>query len=95
MEGSIDPKTNSGSATMNVFAGPPEAMSSIALPGLSRTLRIIEVEDSGSILRARGVVDDRSQLRQGESPYVNITIDSGRDVASSSFMDSQVSLKLE
>ncbi len=95
IEGTIDLKTNSGSATMNVFAGPPEVMSSIALPGLSRTLRITEVQDSGTVMRVRGVVDDRSQLHQGENPYVDITIDSGRNVASSSFMDSEVSLRLE
>ena len=95
IEGTIDLRTHSGVATKNVFAGPPEAMSTIALPGLSRTIRITEVEDSGGVLRVRGVVDDRSQLRNGENPYVDITIDSGREVASSSFMDSKVSLKLE
>jgi len=95
IEGTIDLKTHSGVATKNVFAGPPEAMSTIALPGLSRTIRITEVEDSGSVLRVRGVVDDRSQLHNGESPYVDITVDSGRETASSSFMNSEVSLKLE
>src|SRR5437870_11010408 len=95
IEGTFDLKTHSGVATKNVFAGPPEAMSTIALPGLSRTIRITEVEDSGSVLRVRGVVDDRSQLQNGENPYVDITVDSGRETASSSFMNSEVSLKLE
>src|SRR5712692_4780328 len=95
IEGTVDLRTRSGIATRNVFAGPPEAMSTIALPGLSRTIRITEVEDSGSVLRVRGVVDDRSQLHNGESPYVDITLDSGRDTASSSFMNSEVNLKLE
>src|SRR5436309_14864706 len=40
IEGTIDMKTHSRIATTTVFAGPPEAMSSIALPGLSRTIRI-------------------------------------------------------
>ena len=95
IEGTIDLRTHSGVAIKNVFAGPPEVMSSIALPGLSRTIRITEVEDSGSVLRLRGVVDDRSQLRRGENPNVDITVDSGRGAASSSFMNSEVSLKLE
>jgi len=95
IEGTVDLATHSGVATKNVFAGPPEAMSTIALPGLSRTIRITEVEGSGSVLRVRGVVDDRSQLRPGESQYVDITLDSGRDTASSSFMNSEVNLKLE
>ena len=95
IEGTIDLRTHSGVATKNVFAGPPEGMSTIALPGLSRTIRITEVEDSGSVVRVKGVVDDRSRLHQGESPYVDITVDSGRETASSSFMNSQVSLKLE
>src|SRR5713226_1350152 len=84
IEGTIDLRTHSGVATKNVFAGPPEAMSSIALPGLSRTIRITQVEDSGSVLRLRGVVDDRSQLRAGENPNIDITVDSGRETASSS-----------
>src|SRR5712691_1586012 len=42
IEGTIDLRTHSGVATKNVFAGPPEAMSTIALPGLSRTVRITE-----------------------------------------------------
>ena len=95
IEGTIDLKTHSGVATKTVFAGPPEAMSSIALPGLSRTIRITEVEDSGSVLRLRGIVDDKSQLRRGENPNIDITVDSGRETASSSFMNSKVSLKLE
>src|SRR5438034_4834711 len=66
IEGTIDLKTHSGVATKTVFAGPPEAMSSIALPGLSRTIRITEVEDSGRALRLRGVVGGQSQLRRGE-----------------------------
>ena len=95
IEGTIDLKTHSGVATRNVFAGPPEAMSTIALPGLSRTIRITEVEDNGSVVRLRGIVDDRSQLHPGENPYVDITVDSGRYTASSSFMNSKVSLKLD
>jgi hypothetical protein len=95
IEGTIDLRTHSGVATRNVFAGPPEATSTIALPGLSRTIRITGVEDSGSVLRILGVVDDRSQLQKGENPYVDITIDSGRSAAKSSFMSSDVSLKLE
>src|SRR5712691_11375761 len=95
IEGTIDLRTHSGVATKNVFAGPPEAISTIALPGLSRTVRITEVEDSGSVLRVKGVVDDKSQLRPGENPNVDITVDSGRETASSSFMNGEVSLKLD
>ena len=68
IEGTVDLRTRSGIATRNVFAGPPEAMSTIALPGLSRTIRITEVEDSGNVTRLRGVVDDRSHLQRGENP---------------------------
>jgi len=44
--------------TKTVFAGAPEAMSTIALPGLSRIVRITEVQDRGAQLRLTGVVDD-------------------------------------
>jgi len=95
IEGTVDLRTRSGIATRNVFAGPPEAMSTIALPGLSRTIRITEVEDSGNVTRLRGVVDDRSHLHRGENPNVDITIESRRGAAKSSFMRSVVSLKLD
>ena len=95
IEGTIDLRNHSGIATSNVFAGPPEAMSAISLPGLSRTIRITEAEDSGSVLRLKGVVDDRLQLKRGENPNVDITIDSGRGAVKSSFMHSDVILKLD
>src|SRR5207247_9944680 len=44
IEGTIDLRTHSGVATKNVFAGPPEAMSTIALPALSRPISITERE---------------------------------------------------
>ncbi|MDA4117045.1 MAG: hypothetical protein OK455_01725 [Thaumarchaeota archaeon] len=94
MEGAIDLEAHSGVTTTNVFAGPPEAMTAIALPGLSRSIRITEVDSSGSLLTLRGVIDDTAQLQRGEDSHVEITIDSSQSAASSTFINSKVGLKL-
>src|SRR2546421_977068 len=61
LEGHVDLTTRSGVMMKTVFAGHPEAMSTVALPGLSRIIRITDVQDLGGTFRVRGVVDDRSQ----------------------------------
>ena len=76
VEGHVDPVTGTGMVTSRVLAGHPSP-SQIALPGLTRLIRINAVAQEGSVLRLQGVVDDRSQLLAGESPHVELVIDSG------------------
>jgi hypothetical protein len=80
--------------TQTVFAGGPSAMSEIALPGLSRSVRVIDVTQVGDGLVLRGVVDDRSQLQSGESPQVEIQIDRAHRVVSAGFFGSPTQLEL-
>src|SRR5437763_17067373 len=56
IEGHVDLAAGSGVLTKAVFAGTPEAMSAVALPGLSRIVRITEVQELGGTLRITGVV---------------------------------------
>lgn len=93
LEGHVNPLTLSGVITRTVFAGPPEAMSTIALPGLSRVIRVDGVRDLGSLLHVRGVVEDRSQLSAGESATMDLRIDRGAGVAHASFFRSMVPLR--
>jgi hypothetical protein len=58
-----------------VLAGHPGATSGIGLPGLSRIIRVTEVKGSESPIRLRGEIEDRSQLRRGESSYVELVVD--------------------
>ena len=76
VEGHVDLAAGTGTVTSRVLAGHP-APSQIALPGLTRLIRINAVAQEGSIVRLQGVVDDRSQLLAGESADVTIVIDRG------------------
>ncbi len=95
VEGHVDFKTRSGVVTQRLFAGFPEAKSTIAWPGLSRTVRVTNVQRLDGSVQISGVIDDHSQLRLGESPAVEITIDRSRGVAHTQFIGSEVLLRLE
>jgi hypothetical protein len=90
VEGTVDLTTQSGTVTSRVLAGHPGATSGIGLPGLSRIIRITEVKGN----RLRGEIEDRSQLRRGESPHVEIVVDRRRGVVQAPFLGRQVDLAL-
>jgi len=92
VEGTVDLATQSGTVTSRVLAGHPGGTSGIGLPGLSRIFRISEVASEGSRVRLRGLIEDRSQLRRGESPQVEIVLDKGRGVVYAPFLGRQVAL---
>ncbi len=94
IEGHIDLATRSGVVTKTVFAGAPQARSTVALPGLSRIVRITDVQELGGPLRITGVVDDRSQLQRGESRTTQILIDRSRGTVQTAFFGNQVVLNL-
>ena len=89
-EGSVNLKTQTGIVTRTVYAGPPEAMSTIAWPGLSQSIRVTSVSEALGELHITGAVDDRSQLNQGESPNVEIHIDPSTGVVRTEFLSSNV-----
>jgi hypothetical protein len=95
LEGHVDLASGSGVMTKTVFAGSPEAMSTIALPGMSRIARITSIEDQGGSLRIIGTVDDRSQLQRGESPEFSAFIDRTSGIVRADFFGKEVSLLLE
>lgn len=95
LEGHVDLASGSGVMTKTVFAGSPETMSTIALPGMSRIARITRVEDLGGSLRITGTVDDRSQLQRGESPEFSAFIDRASGMVRAEFFGREVSLLLE
>lgn len=94
VEGTVDLKTQSGTVTSRVLAGHPGATSGIGLPGLSRIIRVTEVKGTESPIRLRGEIEDRSQLRRGESPHVEIVVDRSRGVVQAPFLGRQVDLSL-
>jgi len=87
--------TRSGMLTKAVFAGHPEGMSTIALPGLSRIVRITDVQDEGGAWRIVGVVDDRSQLLRGERRDFEMRINPSSGAVLADFFASEVQLLLD
>ncbi|TME14625.1 MAG: twin-arginine translocation signal domain-containing protein [Chloroflexi bacterium] len=94
VEGSVDLSRGTGLVTSRVLAGHPGATSDIGLPGLARVIRITAATPDGARLRLRGLIEDRSQLRPGESPRVEIIVDRARGLLQAPFLGRAVELKL-
>ena len=94
VEGSVDLATGMGLLTSRLLAGHPGAPSEIALPGLGRIVRLVGVDQRGSLLDLRGIIEDRSQLQVGESPDVQLTIDREQRIVHAPFGARTVELTL-
>jgi hypothetical protein len=94
LEGNVNLQTQSGIVTRTVYAGPPEAMSDIALPGLSQTVRVTGIRDVGEALRITGVIDAPSQLRRREAATFELEIDRAQGLVRASFRGTPVGLRL-
>jgi len=94
VEGSVDVAKRSGLVTSRVLAGHPGETSAVGLPGLARMIQVTGVEARHDGVRLRGVIEDRSQLRRGESATVEILVDKKRGVVQAPFLGRPVELKL-
>jgi hypothetical protein len=92
--GHIDLSNKSGLVTKTVFAGDPASMSTVALPGLSRIIRITDVRRQGDELFIQGMIDDRSLLQKRESAAFTMYIDLTTGVARTDFFGSEIQLRL-
>jgi hypothetical protein len=95
IEGSVDTATGTGLLTSRLVAGHPGDPSEIALPGLSRVLRVTTAHQTGTQLQIDAIVDDRSQLRPGEDPHVRIVVDQLNKVVHAPFIGQPITLQLE
>jgi hypothetical protein len=73
VDGSVDLATGTGLVTTRMLAG--HSASGIALPGLTRMVRVTRASVVGNEVHIDGVVEDRSQLALGESPNVRLVLD--------------------
>ncbi|TMK98338.1 MAG: hypothetical protein E6G34_11905 [Actinobacteria bacterium] len=94
VEGHVDVAKGSGLVTSRVLAGHPDETSLVGIPGLGRMIRVTAVDSEDRRLRLRGVMEDRSQLRRGESPAVEIVVDRRRGVVHAPFLGRQRELRL-
>jgi hypothetical protein len=91
IDGTLNLEAQTGLVTSRVLAGHP---SEIGLPGLTRVIRVIGVDDRGSQLTLQGVVEDRSQLQAGESSQVEILVDRDHGTIQAPFVGCAVTLAL-
>ena len=94
IEGGVNLATKTGVMTKTVFAGAPDATSNLALPGLTRTLRVTDVSSLGGVVRITAEVADPSILLKGESPTTTMTIDRSSGTARTEFLGREVELQL-
>jgi hypothetical protein len=94
VEGRVDMIKGTGIVNSQVLVGHPEP-SQIALPGLSRMIRITTATERAGLVQLTGVVDDRSQLQPGEAPAFHITLDRARGILTMPLAGHSVTLKLE
>jgi len=94
VEGTVDLTTGTGIVTTRVLAGHPGGTSGVGLPGLARIIRVDRVVAERDEYRLAGVIEDRSQLRRGESAEVEIVVDRKQGVVRAPFAGRQVSLPL-
>ena len=94
VEGTLNLAAGTGLVASRVLAGHPGATSDIGLPGLGRIMNVTGVDDRGSQLTVRGLIEDRSQLQPGESHQVEVVIDRARGLVQAPFGSRAVLLTL-
>ena len=94
LEGTLDLARGSRLLTSRVVAGHPDDPSEIGLPGLTRIIKVTQLDVKGPLLTVSGVIEDRSQLMAGESPQVELLIDRARGIALAPFGKRVVTLNL-
>jgi len=93
IEGSIDLTGGSGTVTKTLYAGAPDAMSAITLPGTARLIRVTGVKKLGNRLEIAGMIDG-GVLSRGEKRSVSILIDRATQVAQADFMGTEVLMRI-
>lgn len=93
IDGNVNVSNSTGTITKYVYAGPPQNMTNIPL--LSRTVRVTDVQQQGSVWHVSGVVDDRTQLQKGEDVSLELQLDSASSIAQATFFGSPIQLNLQ
>ena len=95
IEGGINLANKTGIVTKSVFAGAPDAISNLALPGLTRTMRVADVTSSSGIVQIVAELADPSIMHKGEASTTTITIDTTSRLARADFLGREVELQLD
>src|SRR5690348_11173419 len=88
ISGDVNVSGQSGTITLNVYAGAPEAMTDIPL--YNRVVRVTAVRQEGNVWHISAVADNTAQLQKGEESSFELQLDSSSNVARSTFFGSPV-----
>jgi TAT (twin-arginine translocation) pathway signal sequence len=95
IEGRVDLRARTGQLAKSIHAGAPDAMSGIVFPGTARSVRVTDVQKTGSSVVIRGELVEKSQLLKGEAPTFNLQIDQATGLAQADLFGSTVTLRLD
>lgn len=95
IEGQVDLASRTGQLSKTIYAGAPDAMSTIAIPGTARMVKVSGVTRQDGLVTLRGAIDDRSMLLPGEAPNFEILLDRSNGVARGDFFGTGVMMRLE
>ena len=95
IEGSVNLDLGTGTLTKRLFAGSPNAMSTILFPGTARSIIVTNLEESGDVIRIAGRVDGIETLAPREKRAVTISIDRTRRVAQADFLGTAMALQVQ
>ena len=91
--GNVDVSNQSGTITLNVYAGPPETMTGISL--FNRVVHVTTVGQEGNTWHISGVADNPAQLQKGEETSIDLQVDSASGIARSTFFSSPIQLNVQ
>jgi len=94
IEGGVNLANKTGIVTKTVFAGAPDAVSNLALPGLTRTMRVTDVSSVAGVVRITAELADPSVMLKGEEHTTTITIDTASNTAQAEFLGREIELQL-
>lgn len=95
VDGTVNLDRGTGTITKSLFAGAPEAMSTILFPGTTRSIRVTGVQRSGDTIKIAGVVVGEPKLGPREKGIVSIVINQTANTAQADFLGTAVVLRVQ
>ena len=95
IEGAVNLDRGTGTVTKSLYAGAPEAMSTILFPGTARSIRVTGVQRSADMIQIAGVVVGEPKLAPREKGIVSIVINQTEKTAQADFLGTAVVLRVE
>jgi len=94
LEGTIDLTQRNGTIRQEVRAGGPQTPSTIAFPGMSRLIQVVDVQETGGLFQIRGRITDPIIGNPEESREISIQVDRAHGEVRTQFVSTPVVMQL-